>query len=61
MRGSSLVMAMTMANRKAVTKAQAVKFRSASRAEKSQILDAACVVAGFNRNYARRALKKALA
>jgi hypothetical protein len=49
-----------MASRRAITKAQAVRYRSASRAEKSEILDLVCAVTGFNRDYARRALKQAL-
>jgi hypothetical protein len=53
-------MEMTLAHRRAVTRAQAVKYRSASRAEKSRILDVVCSVTGFNRDYARRALRRAL-
>jgi hypothetical protein len=49
-----------MASRRAITKAQAVRYRSASRAGKSEILDLVCAVTGFNRDYARRALKQAL-
>ena len=49
-----------MANRRAITRAQAAKYRSATRAGKSEILDAVCAVTGFNRDYARRALKRAL-
>jgi hypothetical protein len=41
-----------MANRRAITKAQAVPYRSESRAVKSEILDAVCAVTGFNRDYA---------
>jgi len=50
----------SMASRRAITKAQAVRYRSASRAGKSEILDLVCAVTGFNRDYARRALKQAL-
>ena len=53
-------MELSMASRRAITKAQAVRYRSASRAGKSQILDLVCAVTGFNRDYARRALKQAL-
>jgi len=49
-----------MASRMAITKAQAVRYRSTSRAGKSEILDAVRAVTGFNRDYARRALKRAL-
>lgn len=52
---------MSMANRKAITKAQAVSYRSGSKATKSQILDSVCAVTGFHRDYARRALLAALA
>lgn len=51
---------MALANRKAVTKAQAIKYRSGSRAVKSEILDVVCAVTGFNRDYARRALTLAV-
>ncbi len=53
-------MELTLATRKAVTRAQAVRYRSGSRAVKSEILDAVCAVTGFNRDYARRVLKQAL-
>jgi hypothetical protein len=53
-------MELSMAGRRAVTKGQAVRYRSATRAGKSEILDAVCAVTGFNRDYARRALKAAL-
>jgi len=53
-------MELTLANRKAITKAQAVRYRSGSRATKSQILDSVCALTGFNRDYARRALREAL-
>jgi len=49
-----------MATRKAITKAQAVKYRSRSRAAKSEILDVVCAVTGFNRDYARRVLTRAV-
>lgn len=54
------MMELTMASRRAITKAQAVRYRSGSRTVKSEILDAVCAVTGFNRDYARRALKAAL-
>ena len=49
-----------MATRQAITKTQATRYRSGSRAVKSEILDAVCAVTGLNRDYARRALKQAL-
>ena len=49
-----------MATRRAVTKAQATGYRSGSRAVNTEILDSVCPVTGFNRDYARRAPKRAL-
>jgi hypothetical protein len=37
-----------------------VKYRDASKAGKAAILDLVCAVTGFNRDYARRALRQAL-
>jgi len=41
-------MELTLATRKAITKALAVKYRSGSRAEKSEILDTVCGLTGFH-------------
>ena len=49
-----------MTSRRAITKAQAVRYPSASRAGKSQILDLVCAVTGFDRDYAGRALNQAV-
>ena len=49
-----------MASRRAITRAQAERYRNGSRAVKSEILDVVCAVTGFKRDYARRALKGAL-
>jgi len=49
-----------VATGRAITKAQALRYRCGSRAVKSQILDSVCAVTGFNRDYARRALRRAL-
>ena len=53
-------MELTLASRKAITRAQAVKYRAGSRTTKSQILDTVCEVTGYHRDYARRALRVAL-
>ena len=53
-------MELSMATRQANTKAQATRYRSGSRAVKTEILDSVCAVTGFNRDFARRALKQAL-
>lgn len=50
-----------MAARRQVTKAQLAKWRKASKAEKSQILDAVCAVTGWHRDHARKAIRAALA
>lgn len=50
-------MELSMATRRSITKAQAVKYRAGSRAVKSEILDVVCAVIGFNRDYARRVLQ----
>jgi len=42
-----------MATRKTITKAQAVRYRMGPRAVKSEILDVACAVTGYHRDYAR--------
>jgi hypothetical protein len=54
------LMELTMATRKTITKAQAVRYRNGSRAVKSEILDVVCAVTEYHRDYARRALRLAL-
>jgi len=49
-----------MVARKKINKAQAVRYRDGSKAEKSDILDTVCEVTGYHRDYARRALRAAL-
>jgi hypothetical protein len=53
-------MELSLANRRAITRSQAVRYRNASRAQKSVILDSVCEVTGFHRDYARRALRSPL-
>jgi hypothetical protein len=53
-------MELTMVARKEINKAQAVRYRDGSKAEKSDILDTVCEVTGYHRDHARRALRVAL-
>src|SRR5664279_3077655 len=53
-------MELSMATRKAITRAMAVQYRDGSRTRKSGILDTVCGVTGYHRDYARRALRVAL-
>lgn len=48
-----------MPERKAVTKELVVRYRKASKGAKGQILDELCALTGWNRDYARRALRQA--
>ena len=50
-----------MGQRKAITRAQLVKWPKASKSEKSAILDAVCAVTGWHRDHARKAIRTALA
>jgi transposase InsO family protein len=54
-------MELTLAARKAITKAQLAKWPKATRPEKSAILDAVCEVTGWHRDHARKAIRIALA
>ena len=53
-------MELTMATRKAITRALAVRYRDGSRTLKADILDTVCGLTGYHRDYARRALRLAL-
>ena len=49
-----------MAQRDAVTRQVAVRYRDASRGEKSRILDELCATTEWHRDHARKALRRAL-
>jgi hypothetical protein len=51
---------LSMAERKAVTKQMARRYRRASRTEKGRMLDELCALTGWTRRHARRALAEAL-
>lgn len=54
-------MELTLAARKAITKAQLAKWPKATKAEKGVILDAVCAVTDWHRDHARKAIRTMLA
>src|SRR4051794_35231536 len=53
-------MELSMATRKAITRALALQYRDGSKDLKGEILDTVCGLTGYHRDYARRALRAAL-
>jgi hypothetical protein len=53
-------MRLTLSQRKAVTKATALRYRAASKGEKATILTELCLLTGWHRDHARKALRTAL-
>src|SRR6185369_16046148 len=53
-------MGLTLAERKAVTQAAAMRYQQAGKRGKTRILDELCANTGWHRNHARKALKAAL-
>jgi hypothetical protein len=53
-------MGLTMAQRDAVSRQVAGRYRDASRPDKIKILDELCAVTGWHRDHARKALRRAL-
>ena len=54
------MMGLTLAERRAVTEATAIRYSLASKRGKSRILDELCANTGWHRNHARKALRSAL-
>src|ERR1700739_1785402 len=60
MRAYAQMMGLTLAERRAVTEATAIRYSLASKRGKSRILDELCANTGWHRNHARKALTAAL-
>jgi hypothetical protein len=54
------MMGLTLAERRAVTEATAIRYSLASKRGKSRIRDELCANTGWHRNHARKALRSAL-
>ena len=54
------MMELTLAQRTAVARAIAVRYRGAGKVEKAKILDELCATTGWHRDHARKALRRAL-
>lgn len=60
MRAYAQWMGLTLAERRAITEAAAIRYQLASKRGKSRILDELCANTGWHRNHARKALAAAL-
>jgi hypothetical protein len=60
MRAYAQWMGLTLAERRAITEAAAIRYQRASKRGKSRILDELCANTGWHRNHARKALAASL-
>ena len=59
-RGPACRMELTLAARRQITQAQLARYRTGTKAERGQVLDALCLVTGWHRDHARKVLRHAL-